>query len=379
MARRAAKSLPEIAVLDDRDHVRLRPAMYICDTGAGGLLNYAAELIAVSVNAAAEGKCTLIEVTIQEDGSIAVESDAPGISGEGAHSPLKKSFTRFWDGRIKFGGLFTVGLAPIAFLSDWMTVESHLDGRVWTLNLREGAKIVEGPLEGPPDPRPGLKIHAMPDPAIFNGTAFDYGAIVGRCCAFALYHRALTIKIADRRSGEKRELHYSGGAAQRLEEIAPLPEVDGNGCIVATGEVRLGKDVVRFDLAMKYASGHLGCAPQELYANTMFVPGGGAPLRGAVDGLVEAAAQVRCYSEEDQKRQLTRAAIVGAHLARNIAVVLTVEIPSPRFEGSSRVTLMNAELHGLMRGLVLAAVPRSHSRGDEESFWRFLDNEYGWV
>ena len=214
----------EIQVLKGLEGVRRRPAMYIGDTGEGGLHELVKEIVNNSVDEAMAGRCSRIEVTVMRDGSVRIEDDGQGIPtgihpGEGK-SGVEVVMTMLHAGG-KFdkkayqvsGGLHGVGASVVNALSESLVVEVSQSGKIHRQRFERG--VARTPLEviGETDGH-GTMIQFRPDRQIFETVDFDVELISHRLRELAFLNKGLEIRAGDEISGRTDTYLFEGGVVE---------------------------------------------------------------------------------------------------------------------------------------------------------------------
>ncbi len=345
-----------IQVLDDVEHVRKRPGMYIGDTTPRGLHHLVYEIVDNSIDEAMAGHAKTISVNIDVDGSVSVEDDGRGIP-VGIHPaagiPTVEVVLATLGAGGKFehnensayrtsGGLHGVGASVVNFLSEWLEVEVCREGKVHHMEFRRGRKSTDLKLIGERN-KTGTKVTFKADPQIFPDTEFKYEVLAGRMRELAYLNEGLHIIIKDERSGKRDEFKYTLGL---VEFVRHLNE----------GKVGMTPNVIYFkkedletrsilEVAMQYNDGYAESVLS--FANNINTHEGGTHLSGFKSALT---GTINRYAEAAGLMKEIRPS--GDDVREGLTAILSVKIPEPQFEGQTKTKLGNSEVEGFVSSAV---------------------------
>ena len=208
-------SAKNIEVLKGLEPVRLRPGMYIGNTGRSGLNHLVQELIDNSVDEHLAGYCKNIYVSINEDGSATVSDDGrgvpvdihatEGIPAERVVYTVLHAGGKFNGNTYKIsGGLHGVGSAVVNALSKKLIVDVARDGYLYHDSYEYGnptTELIDGnlPKEKLKTRRTGTTVTLYPDESIFETVKFKADAIRQRIKETCYLNPELTITFENKR------------------------------------------------------------------------------------------------------------------------------------------------------------------------------------
>ena len=223
-----------IQVLEDMEHVRLRPGMYIGGKDDRALHHMVAEIIDNSMDEAVAGHATWIELELHENGHVTVRDNGRGIPidphpKDPSKSALEIIFCTLNAGG-KFsgdnyetsGGLHGVGSSVVNALSDHLRVEVARNRELYAMEFSKG--IAQGKLEkiGSAPNRRGTAVTFHPDPEIFGNLQLKPSRLfkMARSKAYLFSGVEIRWKTAqtDGNTPQEATFHFPGGLSDYLNE-----------------------------------------------------------------------------------------------------------------------------------------------------------------
>ena len=339
----------EIQVLEGKEAVRKRPAMYIGDTSTRGLHHLVYEAVDNAIDEALAGFCTVISVAVHKDGSITVADNGRGIPVE-PHpkfpemSALTVVMTKLHAGG-KFdkraykvsGGLHGVGISVVNALSSWLRVEVSRNNKVYMQRFEIGEPVSKLEVIGD-STHTGTKVQFLPDSEIFQETAFKMEILAARLRELAFLNKGIAITLEDERIGKRLEFHYEGGIVSFVKYLNENKTIIHP--IVSFEKV---KEDFELSLAFQYNDDFNEAVFS--FVNMIHTTEGGTHLSGFKAAMTRALNQYAEKLKMDLK-------VSSDDILEGMAAILAVRVREPQFEGQTKTKLGNSEVKGMVDSMV---------------------------
>ncbi len=343
-----------ITVLEGRDAVRKRPAMYIGSTGELGLHHLVYEVVDNSIDEALAGYCDTVEVTIHLDNSITVIDNGRGIPVD-YHKQEKKSAAevvmtilhaggKFDSNAYKVsGGLHGVGVSCVNFLSENLRLEIWRDGHTYEQEYERGIPVNKLEQTGKTRRR-GTKITFKPDTEIFDATEFSFDKLSERLREKAFLNKGIRITIKDERGESERshEFYYKGGISEFVKHL----NTNKNPLHDKPLYVEREADALSIEVAIQYNDGY----DEKVYsfANNINTVDGGTHLSGFRSALTRT---INSYAQSSGLAKNFKTALSGDDVREGLVAVISVKLPQPQFEGQTKGKL-NSDVKGAVESFL---------------------------
>ncbi len=367
----------QIQVLEGLDAVRKRPGMYIGGTGLNALHHLVYEVVDNSIDEAMAGHATIVDVTIQADGSCSVVDDGRGIpTGPMKHedpnlngkSAIEVVLTKLHAGG-KFqqegsaykvsGGLHGVGVSCVNALSTYLTAEVYRDNEIHTITFERG-RVSEplkkvGAIPASAARKRGTTVTFQPDPTIFPETRFDYNTLANRLRELAYLNPGVALRLTDERVGPDGKIK-----SELFKADKGLPEYVEH---LMTGKTAVG-ELVYFkredpaqsliaEVAFQYNDGYNESLLS--FANNINNVDGGTHAQGFKVALTRT---INGYAKKNGIIKDKDPVPSGEDLREGLVCIVSVKLPNPTFNNQPKEKLLNPEIESFVSQVVNEGLDR---------------------
>ncbi|MEC7706805.1 MAG: DNA topoisomerase (ATP-hydrolyzing) subunit B [Candidatus Thermoplasmatota archaeon] len=349
-----------IQVLEGLEAVRKRPGMYLGDPHDGSALHHCIwEVVDNAVDEHLAGHNSIVEVNLEEDGSVTVIDHGRGIPvdmhPEEGVSAAEVIMTKLHAGG-KFdneaykvaGGLHGVGVSAVNAVSEKLTMTIYRNGKEWKQEYVRGEKKAALKATGKSD-RTGTTINFKPDLTIFSDVVeFDFEQINTRLRRTAFLNAGLLIWLRDNRGEAPIEIEheYEGGLKEYVLAMNEKKESIHDEVLHVLGSKMGDKGEVFVEVALQWTDAYSESI--HCFTNIIHNTDGGTHLSGLKSSLT------RTLNTYAQSRKLLKnvSNLSGDDIREGLSAVVSVKHPDPSFNAQTKSKLVTSEVSGIVEQIV---------------------------
>jgi DNA gyrase subunit B len=337
----------QIRILENLEPVRLRPSMYIGDTGPDGLHHILEEVVSNAVDEFMDGHVTAVGVRIDTVNQTATVVDngrgIPVTKHKKTGLPLLTAvLTKLHSGG-KFGhgaytsavaGLHGIGIKATNALSEKLSVWTVQGEKVYYQAFSRGEPTGNISISSHKMPS-GTRVKFKPDPEIFKGEQFDVERIRDRLRSISYLCPGLIVEYKVD-NAETEQFQADGGLRDMLEELSGDANYIHDPLVVRNDSA----DVVLVwtdEGGEKWAS----------FVNVTRTPEHGKHVSGVKKGLQKVF--------QDQASSGKYGSLKGDDLRDGLICLVHAHVLEPEFRGQTKRSLQNREVEEDIAKLVEAA------------------------
>ncbi len=363
-------SAQNIKVLKGLEAVRIRPGMYIGDTGKKGLHHLIYEIVDNSIDEAMAGFCTEIEITLQQNGKAIIKDNGRGIPVDIHPTEKKPAATivlttlhaggKFDNDTYKVsGGLHGVGISVVNALSEELKMTIHKNKKIYTQSFKQG--IPQNTLEIIGETKEnGTIIEFLPDKTIFEETIFSQEILAHRFKEIAYLNPNITIIFNDERNNKYEKYHFEGGLKQFIQELNNKTLI--SQIIHFNDSSQENDNHIEADIALSYNDGF----DEKLYSfvNNIKTIEGGTHEVGFRIGLNRAIAN---YIEKNIPTREKDIKINSEDIKEGLIALISIRISEPQFEGQTKSKLGNSFVRSIVQKTVYEKISKFFEENPNDS------------
>ena len=351
-----------IQVLEDMEHVRLRPGMYIGGKDDRALHHMVAEIIDNSMDEAVAGHATWIEVELHDNGHVTVRDNGRGIPTDPHPKDPSKSALEIifctlnaggkfsGDSYETSGGLHGVGSSVVNALSDHLRVEVARNRELYAMEFSRGIPQGNLALVGAAPNRRGTSVTFHPDPEIFGSLKLRPSRLFAMARSKAYLFSGVEIRwksaIEDGDTPMEASFHFPGGLSDYLGETlsgsTTYAEAPFGGAV--DFKEKFGQPG-KVEWAINWTPSRDGFI--QSYCNTIPTPEGGTHEAGFWAAILKG---IKAYGELAGNRKA--ATITREDLITGGCALVSCFIREPEFVGQTKDRLATVDAQRMVENAV---------------------------
>ena len=350
-----------IQILEDMEHVRLRPGMYIGGKDDRALHHMVAEIIDNSMDEAVAGHATWIEVELHENGHVSVRDNGRGIpTGPHPKDPEKSALEIIFctlnaggkfsgDSYETSGGLHGVGSSVVNALSDHLRVEVARNKELFAMEFSRG--VPQGKLAkiGAAPNRRGTAVTFHPDANIFGSLTLKPARLFKMARSKAYLFSGVEIRWKtsqnDGETPQEAKFHFPGGLADYLSESLKGATTYAEAPFAGTVSFEKFKVPGKVEWAINWTPSRDGFI--QSYCNTVPTPEGGTHEAGFWAAILKG---IKAYGElVNNKKSST---ITREDLTTGAGALVSCFIREPEFVGQTKDRLATVDAQRMVENSV---------------------------
>ncbi|MEL7127167.1 MAG: DNA topoisomerase IV subunit B, partial [Pseudomonadota bacterium] len=350
-----------IQVLEDMEHVRLRPGMYIGGKDDRALHHMVAEIIDNSMDEAVAGHATWIEVELHDNGHVSVRDNGRGIPTDPhpkdpAKSALEIIFCTLNAGG-KFsgdsyetsGGLHGVGSSVVNALSDHLRVEVARNRELYAMEFARGVPQTKLDKIGAAPNRRGTAVTFHPDPEIFGSLKLKPARLFKMARSKAYLFSGVEIRwktaIADGDTPTEATFHFPGGLSDYLNETLTGASTYSDKPFAGSVSFEKFQAPGKVEWAINWTPSRDGFI--QSYCNTVPTPEGGTHEAGFWAAILKG---IKAYGELASNKKA--AMITREDLVTGAGALVSCFIREPEFVGQTKDRLATVDAQRMVENSV---------------------------
>jgi topoisomerase-4 subunit B len=351
-----------IEVLEDMEHVRLRPGMYIGGKDDRALHHMVAEIVDNSMDEAVAGHASWIEIELHANGHCTVRDNGRGIPIDPhPKDPSKTALEIIFctlnaggkfsgDSYETSGGLHGVGSSVVNALSDHLRVEVARNKELFMMEFSRG--MPQAPLAkiGAAPNRRGTSVTFHPDPDIFGSLLLKPARLFKMARSKAYLFSGVEIRwktgINDGETPLEAMFKFPGGLADYLNETLSGATTYADAPFAGTVDFKEKFSVPgKVEWAINWTPTRDGFI--QSYCNTVPTPEGGTHEAGFWAAILKG---IKAYGELVNNRKAST--IVRDDLTTGAGALVSCFIREPEFVGQTKDRLATTEAQRMVENAV---------------------------